>query len=226
MLSINEVRTADSKKYLENKLAVLRAMGGGEGQSGLFKDVKVEPSAQTHQGLTFTHASATINMDKLAEISGNNPAQLESMKAMFGDGSMNTWYGTDGKRCIDLVAPNWEAAKPLLEAYMKGEGGAGQAAGFKGVLSELPGHASFGMLFSSQGLVRMLAKQFAALSKNPDLKAPEDMPKEAAYLGASLAPHPTDGYEFHLVIPSPVGTVFAKGMVPLFQAMGAAGANP
>ena len=226
MLSITDIKTADPKKYLENKVAVLRAMGGGEGQSGLFKDVKVEPAAQSHQGLSFTHASATINMDKLAEISGNNPAQLESMKAMFGDGSMNTWYGTDGQRCIDVVAPNWESAKTLLEAYLKGEGGAGQAAGFKAVLSELPGRDSFAMLFSSQSLVRMLAKQFAAVSKNPDLKAPEAMPKEAAYLGASLTPHPTDGYEFHLVVPSPVGAVFAKGMVPLFQAMGAAGANP
>src|SRR5262249_54929523 len=31
MLSITEVRTGDPKKYLENKLAVLRAMAGGEG---------------------------------------------------------------------------------------------------------------------------------------------------------------------------------------------------
>jgi hypothetical protein len=49
------------------------------------------------------------------------------------------------------------------------------------------------------------------------LKAPEDMPKEAAYVGGSLTPHPTDGYEFHLVVPSAVGTVVAKAMLPLFQ---------
>jgi hypothetical protein len=225
MVAINDIKTEDPKRFIEKSLAILRAMSGGEGQSGLFKDVKVEPAAQTLRGLTFTQASATVNMDKLAEISGNNPAQLESMKAIFGDGRMNYWYGTDGKRLLQVVAPKWEDAKTLIDDYLKGAGDVGQATGFKAVLSELPGRASFLMLFSTQGLVRILANQFATLSKNPNLKAPDDMPKEPAYLGVSLTPHPSEGYELHLVIPSPVGAVVAKGMVPLFQAIGGAGAN-
>ena len=52
------------------------------------------------------------------------------------------------------------------------------------------------------------------------------MPKEPAFLGVSLTPQPSEGYEFHLVIPSPVGTVIAKGVVPIFQGLAAPGANP
>jgi hypothetical protein len=226
MVTITDVKTTDSKKFLDNKLAVLRAMGGGEGQSGLFKDIKIEPAAQTLHGMTFTHASANINFEKLAEMSGNNPAQVEAMKAMFGEGSMNTWYGTDGQRTLDVLAPTWDAARPLIETYLKGEGGAGQSAGFKAVLSELPARDNFAMLFSLQGVVKMWVNLFSAMTKNPNLKMPEDMPKEPAYVGASLTPHPSEGYEFHFVVPSAVGAVVAKGVIPLFQAIGAGGANP
>jgi hypothetical protein len=220
--SISEIKTEDPKKLVEKSLALMRAMGGAEAPGGIYKELKVEPAAQSHHALTFTHVSATINLVKLAEMSGNNPAQLETMKTIFHDGRMNVWYGTDGKRLLKVAAPTWEEARALIDAYLKGEGGIGRTAGFRAVLSELPGRASFLLLFSSQDLVRMMARQFATIAKNADLKAPEDMPKEPAYLGASVTPFASEGFEFHLVIPSPVGTVISKGMVPLFQAIGGA----
>jgi hypothetical protein len=66
---------------------------------------------------------------------------------------------------------------------------------------------------------------FSAMLKKPDLKVPEEMPKDPTFLGASLTPHPSEGYEFHAVIPSSVGTVIAKGVVPIFQGLAAQGAN-
>lgn len=225
MTSFNAMKTEDPRGFIEKRLAILRAMGGGPDQSSLFKEVKVQPDAQTHHGMTFTHATSIINMDKLAEMSGNNPAQLETMKTMFAGGRMESWFGTDGKLVLEITAPTWDQAKALIDAYTSGESGVGRDAGFKAVLSDLPGRASFLMVMNMQGLVRMMAAQFAAIAKNPDVKAPEDMPKEAAYLGASLTPHATQGYEFHLVLPSPVGPVVAKGLIPLFQGFAAAGAN-
>ncbi|MGZ3300582.1 MAG: hypothetical protein ACXVBG_06605 [Isosphaeraceae bacterium] len=35
----------------------------------------------------------------------------------------------------------------------------------------------------------------------------------------SLTPRPPSGNEFHLVVPSQVGPIFAKGLVPLFQSI-------
>jgi hypothetical protein len=226
MRGLNDIKVDDPKKFINASLSMLRGMSGGEGQVNLYKEFKVDPDAQTHQGLTFTHASATVNLDKLAELSGNNPAQLETMKAMFGDGRISYWYGTDGKRVLQVVAPNWEDARSLIDPYLGGNRGVAQGAGFKSVRGELPEQVSFLMLFSSQALVRMFATQFAALTKNPNLKPPEDMPAEPAYLGVSLTPHPSEGFEVHLVIPSPVGTVIAKGMIPIFQGLAPPGANP
>ena len=72
----------------------------------------------------------------------------------------------------------------------------------------------------------MFAKLFATVTKNPNLKPPDDMPKEPAYIGASLTPHAAEGYEVHLVLPSAAGTVVAKGMVPMFQGLAPPAANP
>ena len=74
-------------------------------------------------------------------------------------------------------------------------------------------------LVSAQGLVRMFASQFAATLNKPDLKAPGDLPKEPVLFGVSLTPRPPSGYEFHLVVPSQVGPIFEKGLVPLFQSI-------
>jgi hypothetical protein len=71
----------------------------------------------------------------------------------------------------------------------------------------------------------MYTSLFAAMFKNPDLKLPDDLPKDPAFLGASLTPRPPVGYEFHLVIPTSVGTLIDKGLVPLFRQLQPGGAN-
>ncbi|MGA9926196.1 MAG: hypothetical protein WBQ29_22555 [Isosphaeraceae bacterium] len=46
-----------------------------------------------------------------------------------------------------------------------------------------------------------------------------DLPKEPVLFGVSLTPRPPSGNEFHLVVPSQVEPIFAKGLVPLFQSI-------
>ena len=91
--------------------------------------------------------------------------------------------------------------------------------GYKSVRSRLPEQASLLMIVSAQGLVRLFSAQLAATLNKPDLKAPRDLPEEPALFGGSLTPRPPTGYEFHLVLPSRVGPVFEKGMVPLFRGL-------
>lgn len=223
MRGISEIWTGDPKKLIDAMLSLLRAMN--EGETRIYKDFKVDPATQAHRGMTFTHASGTLDPDKLAELGGNNPAQQESLRAMFGNGRLSYWYGTDGKRLLQVMTPNWEDAKSLVDTYLDGNRGIGQSAGFKAVRGELPDRASLLLIYSSQELVRMMARQFATVTRNPDLKPPADTPAEPAYLGVSLTPHAAEGYEIHVEIPSPVGTVVAKGLVPIFQGL-APGANP
>jgi hypothetical protein len=219
MRSLNDFKVDDPKKYVEANIAMLKAMSGGEGQLPIYKDIKIEPDSQKHQGLTFTHVALTMDIDKLAGLAGNVPGQAESMKAMFGDGKFSYWYGTDGKRLLQVIAPNWEDARTLIDGYLKGEHGVGETAGFKTVRAELPREGSILALVEVQAVIRMYVNLFATILKKPDLKVPDDMPKDPTFLGASLTPHPSEGYEFHTVIPSSVGTVIAKGVVPIFQGL-------
>jgi hypothetical protein len=216
---------SDPKKYLAACEAILVAMKGPEGQPGLYKDVKVERAAQTYQGLTFTRIVVTLDLDKLAQLGGINPVQGETMKWMFGGDTVTYWYGTDGKRVLQVMEPSWESAKAQIDGYLKGEAGIGANPRFKAVRSQLPEQTSLLVLLDVQGLAKMYAGLFAAMFKNPDLKLPDDLPKDPAFLGASLTPRPPVGYEFHLVIPTSVGTLIDKGLMPLFRQLQPGGAN-
>jgi len=226
MKVVNDITVSDPKKYLAASEAMLRAMKGVEGQFGFFKDVKVEPNVQTYHGLTFTRIVATLDLDKLAKLGGNNLAQGEAMKSMFGGDTATYWYGTDGKtRLLQVMAPSWEEVKSQIDGYLKGEPGIGASPGFKSVRSELPEKASLLVMLDTQSLVKMFASQLSTTLKNPAIKVPDDLPKEQAFLGASISPQPPLGYEFHLVIPSSVGNVIEKGMVPIFRNLQPGGAN-
>jgi hypothetical protein len=217
MRSITEIVVTDPDKYIEASLATLRAMKEGTGGVNIYKEVKIEPGAQTYEGLKFTRVEMTMDVEELAKLSGNVPGQADMLKEMFGDGKMGHWYGTDGKRLVQIVAMKWEDAKAQLDAYFSGKDSVGRTPGFKAARSELSERASFLMLISAQGLTRMMARQFSAMTRNPNLKPPDDMPKEPAFLGGALTPHPSEGYEFQLVIPSAFGTVIAKDTIPMFQ---------
>lgn len=223
--SLSLIRVDDPKKFIDASIAVLRAMGGGD--SKFYKSLKIEPAAQTHAGITFTHVALEMNFEKLAEMDGNNPGSAEAMKAMFGQQAINnTWYGTDGKTILQVVAPSWDTARALIDDSRNPGDHVGQTPGFRSARAAMPEQASFLMLLSAQGLARMYASIFSAMTKNPDLKAPADMPKDSAYIGISLTPRPGEGYEVHLVLPADAGPAISKGLVPVFRGRANPGANP
>ena len=82
----------------------------------------------------------------------------------------------------------------------------------------LPERATVLGFMSAQGLVNQMAMQFAAMFNNPDLKAPADLPKDPALVGMAVTLG-EPGYGFRIVVPSRVGEVVEKGLVPLFQSM-------
>ena len=220
MSVINDIIVSDPKKYLAASEAMLRAMKGGEGQLSFFKDVKVEPDVQTHQGLTFTKIVATIDLEKLAHIAGNNPSQAETMKSMFGGGTATYWYGTDGKqRLLQVMSPTFDEVKTQIDGYLKGAPGISATRGFQSVRSELPKQASLLVLFEIQGFIKMVANQLATTLNKPALKLPDEVTKEPAFVGGSITPLPPLGFEFHLVIPTAVGTAIHKGITPLIQGL-------
>ena len=219
MRGMNVTHVADPKKYIAACQANIQALKGGDAPSHVYKDVKIESDVENYQGLTFSHVLVTLDFDKLAQVNPNNPGGAAAVKSMFGGETMNSWLGTDGQRVFQVTAPTWNDVKAQIDTFLRGNAGIGTVAGFKSVRSRLPEQANLVVLVSAQGLVRMFATQFAATLNKPDLKAPGDLPKEPVLFGVSLTPRSPSGYEFHLVVPSQVGPIFEKGLVPLFQSI-------
>ncbi|HMF36467.1 MAG TPA: hypothetical protein VKF17_07490 [Isosphaeraceae bacterium] len=216
---MNVTHVADPKKYIAACQANIQALKEGDGPSGVYKDLKIESNVENYRGLTFSHIIATLDFEKFVQLNPNNPAAAAAMKSMFGGETMNTWLGTDGQRVFRVTAPTWNDVKAQIDTFLKGNAGIGTVAGFKSVRSRLPEQANLVVLVSAQGLVRLFASQFAATLNKPDLKAPGDLPKEPVLFGVPLTPRSPFGYEFHLVVPSQVGPIFKKGLVPLFQSI-------
>ncbi len=219
MSMVSDIVVSDPKKFIGACEAMLLAMKGGKGQLNVYKDIQVERDAQTYQGLTFAKIVVTMDLEKLAQLGGNNPAQAEAMKSMFGGEKVTYWYGTDGKRLLQVMGPTWESVKAQIDGYLKGEAGIGASPGFQAVRSQLAEQSSLLVLLDAQELIRMMANQLAATLKNPDLKVPDGLPKDPAYLGASLTPRPPLGFEFRLMLPSSVGTVVDKGLIPMLRGL-------
>ncbi len=216
---MNVAHVSDPKKYVAACQANLLAMKGGEGPSGLYKDVKVEPGVEHYRGLTFSRITMSLDLDKFAQLNSKNPAAVAAMKSMFGGDTISSWIGTDGKHMFQVTTPAWNDVKAQVDTFLKGDSGVGTLASFKNVRKLLPEQANLLALVSAQGLVRMFATQIAATLSKPDLKAPGDLPKEPVFFGVSLTPRPPSGYEFHLVVPSQIGPVFEQGLMPVFQSI-------
>ena len=99
----------------------------------------------------------------------------------------------------------------MIDAGTKGSGNTlGGTAGYRAVRDKLATRANALVLLSAQGVLRQLAAQFSA-------KLPDGLPKEPALIGFSLTTAPPTGFEFRLFVPSAVGPVVEKGLVPMLQ---------
>lgn len=219
MRGFNVVNTSDPKAYVDMTNKMIKSMQGGDNPLNLYKDVKVEPNAQTYQGVSFAHVVGTMDVDKLEKLAGGNQAGggAAGVKAMFQDGRFEYWIGSDDKRVFQLMTPDWEQGKAQLETFLKGDHRINTVPGFRAVRSALADQASVLMIANAQGLVRMIASQFGANLNRPELKEPAGLPAEPAFLGFSLTPRQPAGFEFHFALPSSVVPVLENGLIPLIQ---------
>jgi hypothetical protein len=210
MRTFNITTASDPKALAASGEAMMKAMKGSDNPLNLFKDMTVTPNAETYAGFTFSRVEGTIDPDKLAKLAAGNPAGAPGLKAMFGGDRFTSWYGVSDTQMLQIMAPSWDEAKAQIDAYTKGGATLGNLPAYRAVRGKLPEQANFLMLMSAQGFVRQLGAQFSA-------KAPDDLPKEPALIGFSLTTRPPTGFEVHLVVPSAVGPVFEKGLVPMIQ---------
>lgn len=216
MRMLGFTKVADPKAFIDDTQAVRKA----ERARSYIKESTITPDANSHRGISFTRLEMTLDLDKLAKLNQLQPADPavgDNIKAMLGSNRVTTWYGSQNSQVIQLTAPSWEKAQDLLDASLDGRNTLGATPGFKAVRDKLPERASLLGLFSAQGLVRQVVISLSNMTRNPDLKPPDNLPKDAALIGVSLTPAAPNGYEFRLVVPSTVGPVFEQGFSPVLR---------
>ena len=210
------------ENYLAASLAVMKAMKAekeGEGLMAIYKEVEVTPEAGEHAGYTFTKVVMVFDMEKMAAMSGNNPAAQASTEAMLGGDRMTTWMGTNGDLVMTVNAPDWEAAKALIDGTFGGEAGIGSTASYKAVRGRMPEEVTGLMMLSAQGLVKQLNVQLGAMFGGAKPDDAVELPAEPALMGMSVVGS-DEGLGFDLIVPSAVGPVLEKGMAPIIQQAG------
>jgi hypothetical protein len=207
---------ADPKKAVEATAAMTRAAKTSKSPyAAVIKSVEVKPNDQNYRSFSLTRSQITFDPSKFGELQPNVPNSANMLKAMMGD-SVNTWFGTDGKVFLSVVAPDWDKAKTELDAVLTGAGSLGKTSSYRSIRAKLPAQVNGLLLISAQGLVEQIATQLSAVQPKADVKPAGDLPKEPALIGVA-AVNTADGIQFQTVIPSAVGPVVEKGMVPILQ---------
>ncbi|HVK19680.1 MAG TPA: hypothetical protein VM533_22295 [Fimbriiglobus sp.] len=105
---------------------------------------EVRDADQSHRGFELTRAALVLDLEASA---GNIPdenlrkATIESMRRLVSDRT-TYWFGTDGKRYVQVSGKDWETARKLLDAYLDGKETVGSDVAFQSVLKQLPAEAS------------------------------------------------------------------------------------
>lgn len=211
---VNVTYPEDVEKQLTASTEMMKAMKSSE----MFKDVKIEDDALSYKGFQLRKATVTFDLEKMAAAQPNNPAGEAVLRSMFGGDSMTTWYGSDGKRIVSVVARDAEGAKAQIDTIVDGTRGVGSAGGgLRAVRAKLPEKVSVLFLVNAQELIRQVTSLMSSMS-GQKIPPPSGLPKDPALFGGSLAVTP-EGYHFDFVVPSAVGPVFENGFGPLIQGL-------
>lgn len=154
---------------------------------------------QTHAGFTLHRATIQLDFDAaVANLPDENvkKATIESMKSMM-DEKMTYWFGTDGKRYIQVSAKDWETAKKLLDEYLAAKEKLGSDTTFQAVRTSLPAEAT--QLFAAEvsqtltGVGGYMKSLMEAMPGFPGGDIPELKPVKGqapAYVGVAVVLKP------------------------------------
>lgn len=185
----------DPGKVADARLAVFKALDGGAKYSNLVLKAapKTTKEAQKHAG--FTLHSATVEVDfeasvKAAADEAQKEVAIAAMKKLMPE-KQTLWFGSDGKRFVQVTAKDWDAAKKLLDEFTSPKAKAGDDPQFALTRKQLPADAGYLMLTDAVGLLSMLS-EYAGTLGGAIPGAEADLPKfgkvksDPAYIGVAV----------------------------------------
>jgi hypothetical protein len=144
--SLQVMTAINPGKLVEAHVHVLKSLpeGGWYQNLALKEKPSVAEGDQTHRGFTLNRATLVLDFEAaVANIPDENlrKAAIESMKRLVSE-KTTYWFGSDGKRFVQVASKDWGAARKLLDSYLDGKETIGDDEAFRAVQKQLPEEAS------------------------------------------------------------------------------------
>jgi hypothetical protein len=186
----------DAAKAVSSRLKMFKAMTktASFGSVPLKGKPEIKEEAEAAGAFKFHLVKLTFDFDKAVE---NLPEMIRdatrtSMLKMMGERA-NTWFGSDGKKVISVSAKNWNDARTVIDAYLKGDKPIAKDESFQATRKNLPPEATLIFVADTARLVEMIFEAIREMTAGipgafpggnfPAIKAPMAKP---AYFGFAL----------------------------------------
>ncbi len=195
--SLSAATFKDPAKVAEVRLAVFSALDEGAKYSNLVlkKKPKVKKEAEKHAGFTLHSAEVEIDFEasvKATPDPDQREAAIEAMKKLMPE-KQTVWFGTDGKRVVNVSGKDWATAKKLLDEFAAAKAKAGDDKAFAATRGQLPAEASYLMLTDAVSLIGQLAEYAGQLGGAIPGAGGAELPKfgkakgDPAYIGVAVS---------------------------------------
>ena len=186
----------DPGKVADARLAVFQALDEGAKYSNLVLKTKpkVTKDAQKHAGFTLHEAAVEIDFEASAKTP--DPAQreaaIEAMKKFMPE-KQTLWFGSDGKRLVQVTGKDWDTAKKLLDEFTSPKAKTSDDKAFSVTRKQLPAEANYLLLSDAGSLLSQLAEYASGLGGAIPGAPGADLPKfgkvkgDPAYLGVAVS---------------------------------------
>lgn len=209
--SVTVFEPPDPAKLVEAQLKVYRSLG--DGASYLNVRLKGRPSVQEgdqkFQGFTLHRAGLALDFEATA---ANVPdanlreATVQSMKRLVAE-KPTVWFGTDGRRYVQVGGKDWDAARTLLADHLAGNNPVARDEAFNRTRGQLPAEATMIAVADSARAVSTFGRYAKGVmdalpgfpgADLPEFAPPPDAPP--AYIGVALVLKPASA-EFAVAVP-------------------------
>ena len=188
------------------------------------KKPEVADKAATYNNLTFTEVKLTFDFEATAEALPEpmREAAVLQLKHIMKE-KTTLWIGTDGKAVVQLMAPDFAAAKKMLADSESEKDAIGAQEGFQLTRKNLPRDVSMVAMMETGSTVTMLVDQFKAMTQLipgggglPPIGKVKPVSGAPTYLGMALTLKPQVAAA-DLFVPGSAMNVMTRMIAPLLR---------
>jgi len=223
--SLEVAEYKDGAKAVASQLKLFKALAktSSFGSVPLKDKPVVKENAETVGDYKLHSVKLSFDLDKAVENlpEGVKDATRKTLERMTGDNT-TIWFGSSGKKVVQITAKDWPAGKAMLDEYLQGKGPIDKDESFQATRKQLPAEATIVMIADTPRFLHfmldMIKEQAGAIpgfpgGGIPDLKVPKGKP---AYFGLALTMK--DEYvNFDLFVPVTAVQQVRKMLAPLID---------